>query len=140
VTCGLIAALLVIVVIALCALGRFTIVRVVGESMAPTLVTGQRLVAYKRRCHVNDIVVFRADYGAADLRYLVKRVAAVGGDPVPTDLRASVDVDIVPAGTILVRGDGGLSIDSNRLGLIAVNNIRGVVLDASGRPQGHDIV
>ena len=139
---------------------RFVVVTVRGQSMLPTFADGQRLLV--RRCApaavaVGDVVVF-ADSRDADRdrlaaererlvaagvpalppppwrgsEWLVKRVAAVPGDPVPratVPALAGVDHDVVPAGALVVLGDNAAgSDDSRRYGYVPANRLVGTVL------------
>ncbi|MFI7672209.1 signal peptidase I [Actinophytocola sp. NPDC049390] len=113
-------------------LGRWlTWVTVRGHSMSPTLHDRQRLLVRKLRRppRRGDVVVFAVpDTGsdAGDPPYRVKRVAAVGGDPVPDWLAGTMPgVARVPAGHVVVAGDNRRSQDSRHLGLVAVDDIVG---------------
>lgn len=111
-------------------LGRWwTLMTVRGHSMSPTLRDRQRLLVRRLRHppRRGDIVVFAVP-AAFDLPYLVKRVAAVGGDPVPDWLAAAMPgVARVPAGHVVVAGDNQRSQDSRHLGPVAVGDIIGTV-------------
>jgi signal peptidase I len=139
---------------------RFVVVTVRGDSMLPTFVDGQRVLV--RRCAVaavapGDVGVF-ADPRDADRdrleaererlvaagvpalppppwlgsEWLVKRAAAVPGDPVPRAVvpaLAGLDHDVVPAGAIVVLGDNAArSDDSRRYGYVPANRLVGTVL------------
>lgn len=123
-------------------LGRWwTWVTVRGHSMFPTLHDQQRLLArrLRRPPRRGDVVVFavpgtlsgagsHAGFDAGDPPYRVKRVAAVGGDPVPGWLAETMPgVARVPAGHVVVVGDNQRSQDSRHLGLVAVGDIVGTV-------------
>jgi signal peptidase I len=115
---------------------RFSIITVLGESMAPTYRPGDRLVVRRRRSAVQgDAVVFTAP---AQPGLMVKRVAAVPGDVVPAGFRTAVSDERVPAGRLLVLGDNPASLDSRLLGYIAAATVVGVVTrpfgTASPRP------
>ena len=111
---------------------RFVVVTVAGDSMLPTLVDGQRVVA--RRTHGGtgyvhgDIVVFRAPerewiHEPAEHRaWLVKRVAALPGDPIPVGVQATSAR--VPPDHVVVLGDNAAhSQDSRQFGPIAQGSI-----------------
>lgn len=108
------------------ALRRWIVVQVRGTSMLPTLRDGERLLARRLRpgrpLERGDLVVFlpRAAPGPGEPPVLVKRVAAIAGDPVPlwaADLRASGPR--VPADHIVVHGDDPRSMDARHLGYVA---------------------
>jgi signal peptidase I len=108
------------------------VVRVVGHSMRPSFDDGDRLMALRRRrYHVGDVVVFRTPDELRDgdsglestVDCLVKRVAAVAGDPVPEDMRDRAGGDLVPPGYLLVRGDNPDSLDSRRIGLVSLVSV-----------------
>jgi signal peptidase I len=105
-------------------LGRsaFLFVTVVGKSMEPTLDPGDRVIALRRRLarplRVGDIVVLREDG-----RNLVKRVAAIGGMPVPQQTGLTVPVD-----SLWVLGDGRQSYDSRHFGAVDDADAVGLVL------------
>jgi len=118
---------------------RWLVVTVRGSSMTPTLHDGQRLIA--RRGHdyrTGDIIVFRVEL--ADTPALrVKRVAAVGGDPVPMRLRAGVLAGVrhaVPARHVVVAGDNPRSEDSRHVGFVSDDAIQGIVRAAGFRKPG----
>jgi signal peptidase I len=105
--------------------------------MSPTLHDRQRLLVrrLRRPPRRGDVVVFAvtgtlSDAGsdAGDPPYRVKRVAAVGGDPVPGWLAGTMPgVARVPAGHVVVAGDNRRSQDSRHLGLVVVGDIVGTV-------------
>jgi signal peptidase I len=67
--------------------------------------------------------------GAADPRWLVKRVAAIEGAAVPPDIRpAAGGHAVVPEGCFVVRGDNPASLDSRRFGYAARRDVLGVAL------------
>jgi signal peptidase I len=108
------------------ALRRWIVVQVRGISMLPTLRDGERLLARRlgprQPVRRGDLVVFRPRAAPApgDPPVLIKRVAAVAGDPVPPwipDLRASGPW--VPAGHVVVHGDNPRCADSRQLGYIS---------------------
>ncbi|GAA0383176.1 S26 family signal peptidase [Microbispora corallina] len=122
---------------------RFVVVRVAGTSMVPTYQPGDRVllrrggrVALRR----GQVVVFRrvqpdgARSSGRDLRgteWLIKRIAATPGDGVPAEVAARVQAgpdDVVPAGRLVVLGDGPISRDSRHWGYLPVNEVLGVVV------------
>ncbi|WP_020551028.1 S26 family signal peptidase [Embleya scabrispora] len=120
---------------------RLALVRVTGMSMAPTFVDGERLIVRRTTAvRRGDAIVFRnpVRYGAEDdLRWLVKRVAAMPGDPVPREVRPAVHAvrgTAVPAGSLVVRGDAARTQDSRHFGYVPTSTVLGVVIGgARGR-------
>jgi signal peptidase I len=108
---------------------RLILVTVKGNSMAPAYREGDRLLLVRRaRYGAGDVVMFRTPIeNSPDVDWLVKRAAAVAGDPVPDDLRAHVREAVVPVGRLLVRSDAAHGLDSRRLGLIDARDVAGVV-------------
>jgi type IV secretory pathway protease TraF len=99
--------------------------------MAPTYHDGDRLLVRRgeRPPARGAVVVFRipAEVGRTELDWLVKRVVAVPGDPVPPDVRgAAGGALVVPPGRLVVRGDNPRSVDSRRFGFIPVADVLGV--------------
>ncbi|WFB10371.1 S26 family signal peptidase [Streptomyces sp. LX-29] len=128
------------------ALGRrLVVVTVCGASMEPTYRSGERVLARRGRTPaVGDVVVVEtaasetplapgAGAGAMTARnWIIKRVAAVPGDPVPRDrfpALADVPEDRVPAGRLVLLGDNPeRSQDSRRLGYFPVERLLGSVV------------
>lgn len=115
-------------------LGRWlTRVTVRGHSMSPTLHDRQRLLVprLRRPPRRGDVVVFAVPGTLSDETdppYRVKRVAAVGGDPVPDWLADTLPgLARLPAGHVAVAGDNRRSQDSRHLGLVALGDIIGTV-------------
>ncbi|MDG6100904.1 S26 family signal peptidase [Dactylosporangium aurantiacum] len=121
---------------------RVFAVTVEGASMAPALLPGDRLLARRLpgcRVRPGQVVILEkpaypggwhwADTALArpaDGHWMIKRVAAVAGDPVPPELASG---GLVPAGSIVVLGDNrDASIDSRELGFIPVDRVLGVAL------------
>ena len=120
---------------------RLMVVRVTGHSMEPTFADGDRLLVRRQRRAPgrHDVVVFRTPSAASkDLRHLdllVKRVVAVAGEPVPTDLRPRVNDRVVPPGHLLVRGDNPESFDSRQFGYVRYGNLVGTRIRGSAAPR-----
>ncbi|TDE51523.1 S26 family signal peptidase [Nonomuraea mesophila] len=129
----------------------YMVVRVRGGSMAPTLTDGDRLLS--RRTHLGalrhgEVAVVR--YPLPDGgKFLIKRVAALPGDPVPEDVRKAVDEDVVPAGRFVLLGDNTeVSFDSREHGFFHAGDLHAVTirrldarhapLSASPRPSRDD--
>ncbi|RKG48668.1 S26 family signal peptidase [Corallococcus sp. AB011P] len=120
---------------------RWLVVTVRGNSMAPTLRDGQQLLARRRVGDSgyarSDVIVFLlpaerlAAMSSEDPPYLIKRVAAVAGDPVPDWAWAKLGADArtcVPSGKVVVSGDNvDNTQDSRQLGYIDAEAIIGVV-------------
>ncbi len=138
---------------------RLFVVTVRGASMEPGLVAGDRLLA--RRTSVvrpGQLVIVEApvrDPGWAWRRgrlaapaaggWIVKRVAAVAGDPVPAwagsawagPARAGRAGGRVPPGSLLVLGDNpAASIDSRELGFVPADRVLGVAVRRFPRRPG----
>jgi signal peptidase I len=122
---------------------RFAIITVRGSSMLPSYADGDRLLV-RRTAEFgrDDVMVFAMpeDLQVDGMKWLLKRVTAVAGDGVPAEISAAggrpADVGPagdagagrVPAGCVVVRGDGRASLDSRQLGYIATATGLGVVI------------
>ncbi|MBP2706974.1 signal peptidase I [Microbispora sp. RL4-1S] len=125
---------------------RFVVVDVSGDSMRPSLRAGDRVLVRRvppRSVRTGEVVVVEAPRPRAHQpepghRWHVKRVAAVGGDPVPArvaDAPALRDADRVPAGHLVVLGDNPhASLDSRQRGFVPAELVLGVVLRPLRRP------
>jgi signal peptidase I len=114
---------------------RLFTVTVRGLSMRPALQPGDRVLARRvplAAVRAGQIVVVAAPDGDAGVPWLIKRVAAVPGDPVPPWLdrgRASR----VPPDCFLILGDNAaVSRDSRHLGFLAAGDLLGVVMRRLG--------
>lgn len=127
--------------------GRFVAVLVHGDSMVPTLHPGERVLVRRvplRRVRRGQVVVLAPP---PDLPpdpdnppWMVKRLVALPGDPVPRDLRALWDqagqagqagqaAERVPPGRFVVLGDNtARSFDSRRAGYFPADALLGVVV------------
>lgn len=123
---------------------RFLVVQVDGVSMDPTLCSQDRVVA--RRCpasrlRAGDVVVLREPVpwraggtGRRTAPLLVKRLAAVPGDPYPGWLPGwARQGGVVPPDRYVVVGDNPeSSIDSRRFGPVSGGRLIGVVVRRLG--------
>ncbi|GIH63323.1 S26 family signal peptidase [Microbispora siamensis] len=120
------------------------VVEVHGESMKPGLRPGDRVLVrrlrpgrsgrFGRRVRRGDIVVIsRVGPGEGltldgGTNLVIKRAAAVAGDPIPPGFEALGEAR-VPPGRLLVLGDNpSRSTDSRQWGLLPESRITGVVL------------
>jgi signal peptidase I len=128
---------------------RFAVVTVVGPSMLPTFAPGDRVLI--RRAVVGElrrgqVVVIEKPGDAGNWAgpaprwppsghpLLIKRVAAVPGEPRPDDPGSSV-----PEGKLVVLGDNrARSYDSRQLGYFPGERLIGVVLRAIGQVGSPD--
>ena len=115
---------------------RYAVVTVDGVSMLPAYHHGDRLVARRGagRLAVGDVVVFeqprlgpegRAEWRGGS-RWMVKRVAALPGDPMPPSCVPVNGAAPVPAGSLAVLGDNrAASADSRSFGLVPLGRVYG---------------
>lgn len=109
----------------------YLVIRVHGDSMAPTLTDGDRLLS--RRTDLAElrngqiaVVVSPRPTGS---HYLIKRVAAVPGDPVPAQVRWVVGDDVVPDGRFVLIGDNTeASFDSREHGYFHAADLHAVTV------------
>lgn len=143
----------------------FAMVIVSGVSMLPTFRPGDRVLVRRTghsSIEVGSVVVFRspasepgqwvpaeelasaetvrcagkaASPGSLAGSWVIKRVAALPGDPVPDPMRsAAADAPLVPDGQLLVSADSDGGTDSRQWGFIPVDRVLGpVVRTAPGR-------
>ena len=134
-----VAGLLLIALTAVLTLRRrYVLVTVAGLSMAPTLRPGDRLVVRRtaaRRIRIGDVVVLTPDPDPATDRgglWLVKRAAAVPGDPVPRAVvpaLADAPEALVPHGKLVLLGDNTeYSTDSRQRGYFDAQRLVGRVI------------
>jgi signal peptidase I len=126
---------------------RFVVVDVEGNSMEPTVGFDDRLVVRRVRpgaLRVGDIVVFERPYRdvpdgpwawrpvAPERHWLIKRLAALPGDPAPSDVPGSGAT--VPRAAVAVLGDNrDASIDSREFGYVPVDRVLGVAVRRYGQ-------
>lgn len=129
---------------------RLLLIEVVGDSMSPTYRTGDRLLVRRtHRFRTGDVVIARHQAGGRpDARteplataWLVKRLVALPGDPVPESVRPVVTDPTVPPGSCVLLGDHPQSGDSRIWGLVPMADLGGVALVRVGtspldRPPG----
>jgi signal peptidase I len=149
---GAAALLAALALAALVARRRYLVVTVHGRSMLPSYRGGDRLLVRRaglERLRTGSIVIFRSpdtpgiETVAAfsdtpvravlpDDRLLIKRVAAVPGDPAPVDRvpsLAALGHATVPPGMVVVLGDNpAVSHDSRAYGYLPAANVVGVAL------------
>lgn len=125
---------------------RFVVITVTGDSMFPALAPGDRVLVRRVRpsqIHRGQVaVVEKPDAGGdwtAPLRgpvghhqWMIKRVAALPGDPVPEDCQpevADVPGRLVPDGKLFLLGDNITSShDSRHLGYVPSERLLGIVI------------
>lgn len=126
---------------------RLAVVAVFGPSMQPTLTAGDRVLVLRASIsgvRPGQIVVFeRPDEDGGwptgpSVRpigcreWMIKRVAAVPGEPVPETVWpavAAIGGQSVPAGSLVVLGDNTAnSKDSRAIGYIPADRVLGVML------------
>jgi signal peptidase I len=132
---------------------RFVVIDVDGSSMKPTLHAGDRVLVRRRplrHIRAGDIVVVenaeseqrktsrhlgaaaRGSRGLSGRTWIIKRAAAVPGDPVPASMADAVSAAAgtpVPDGHLLVLGDNTVgSTDSRDYGYFSGAGVLGVVV------------
>jgi signal peptidase I len=123
---------------------RFPVVAVDGVSMDPTLRPGDRVVARRRpayRMRAGHVVVLRETapcWAGGTLRgsapLIVKRLAAVPGDPYPGWLPAWArqGTIVAPERYVVVGDNPAFSVDSRRFGPVSGDRLIGVVVRRVG--------
>ncbi|TDC43951.1 S26 family signal peptidase [Micromonospora sp. KC213] len=118
---------------------RLMVIDVLGDSMAPSLIHGDRLLIRRtHRLRVGNIVVAHhqeggrrtATDGSLASTWLVKRLAALPGDAVPESVAPAVGGHSrqVPAGMAVLLGEHPASVDSRLWGFVPLDDIEGVVV------------
>ncbi|GAA3392751.1 S26 family signal peptidase [Cryptosporangium minutisporangium] len=124
---------------------NLVMVRVTGFSMEPTYRCGDRVLV--RRCRASavragQVIVILPGKPLGGLPpiddpfWVIKRVAAAPGDPVPrtrVSALSAVPEDVVPDDCLVVLGDNPAGTDSRQLGYYAGGNLLGAVVRP--RPQ-----
>ncbi|WP_279580240.1 ATP-binding cassette domain-containing protein [Fodinicola feengrottensis] len=110
--------------------GQYSVITVRGESMSPAYEHGDRLLLRRKSAiGVGQVVVFADQRSAGPPHWILKRVAAVPGDPVPQETQHHIHEEHVPPAQLVVLGDNAShSTDSRHFGYVATNRILGVVL------------
>jgi signal peptidase I len=119
------------------------VVQVAGSSMYPGLVPGDRVLVRRGRgrLRVGAVVIIRSPYDAGVWRglfpaarleggrWIIKRVSALVGDPVPDQVReAAGGTEAVPPGAMVVLSDNPGGTDSRRWGFLPVTDVLGRVV------------
>ncbi|MFF5209763.1 S26 family signal peptidase [Streptosporangium sp. NPDC000396] len=120
---------------------RFVVATVSGPSMESAYSDGDQVLARPvapRRIRAGQVVVVLPEYEGVPRRrrqgrqLLIKRVAAVPGDPVPGGLGpalAEAAGSPVPDGRLVLLGDNPEhSVDSRQEGFVDIDRVRGVVI------------
>lgn len=118
----------------------FVVVQVLGRSMLPGFRPGDRVLvrrAVAARLRVGAVAVVqvqerafrRGGPPALATRWVIKRVAAMPGDPVPGSVRAAAGgISIVPDGKLVLLSDNPSGTDSRRWGLVPASDLLGPVV------------
>jgi signal peptidase I len=109
----------------------YLVIRVRGNSMAPALTHGDRILSRRTQLAAlrNGQIVVVLSPRPAGSKFLVKRVAALPGDPVPEWVRKVVADDVVPAGRFVLIGDNTeASFDSREHGFFHADDLHAVTL------------
>ncbi|MFD7325751.1 S26 family signal peptidase [Streptomyces sp. NPDC059875] len=119
---------------------RYVVVTVEGASMAPTLASGDRVLVRRTGpagIRTGRLVVTRPPTDERWARgrrsgWLVKRVAAAAGEPVPRDAAPALRTrpeEQVPDGRVVLLGDNPAeSLDSRFWGYFRADHVVGVVV------------
>ncbi|MEV5549871.1 S26 family signal peptidase [Streptomyces sp. NPDC052309] len=129
------------------AVRRLLVVTVRGPSMTPTHHHGDRLLVRRTRTvRRGQVVVALRPRSPAVWRedrhspLIVKRVAAVPGEPVPPGsvppLAEGRDGRVPPGRVVLLGDNTAASVDSRQLGFFPLGDVLGVVTRSLPRPEG----
>ncbi|MGC7094280.1 S26 family signal peptidase [Amycolatopsis lurida] len=112
---------------------KLVLVTVRGQSMEPTYREGDRvLVRRGARLVPGRVVVLASPPGTVDQGWLIKRIAATAGDPVPDRLSGPAGTR-VPAGKLVLLGDNPeVSLDSREIGYFPADRVLGAVIGSTG--------
>lgn len=127
------------------------VVMVTGDSMWPTLAPGDRVLVRRARLariRPGQVVVVEAPgpdgyrtgptrgRSLADRQWMIKRVAAVPGDPRPAGIPPATPDPLVPPGKFVVLGDNpAWSHDSRHIGYVPADRLLGVVIRPVSRAR-----
>ncbi|MFI6710684.1 S26 family signal peptidase [Nonomuraea sp. NPDC050478] len=134
---------------------RLVIVQVTGPSMLPVYRSGDRVLIRRvagSRLRRGQVVVFESALegrwrtgplsAPKDSKWLIKRVAALPGDPVPPKVTHAVNAPegaLVPEGRLVVIGDGLASADSRNWGYLPADRVLGVVVRRLSPAEGSGV-
>jgi len=122
---------------------RYAVVRVTGRSMEPAYRSGDRVLVRRVTAGIRagDVVAVEAPrqgrwgtpapgVGIVGRSWLIKRVAAVAGEPVPASgIPALAGERTVPDGCLVLLGDAGeISFDSKQVGYFPAVRVLGVAV------------
>lgn len=127
----MLAAVALLAGCAICARRWLIVVTVHGRSMEPAYQNGDRLVARRtQRARRGDVVVLAPWQPTPAGHWLIKRVVAMTGDPVPDCITAALPGLAgvrIPPGCLMVLGDNlAHSHDSRHEGAIRADRVRAV--------------
>jgi signal peptidase I len=108
---------------------HLVVVHVTGRSMLPGLRPGDRVLVRRTtagKLKPGDVVVLRAP---AKPHWVIKRLAALPGDPVPKPVHAVTgNALIVPPGMLVVLADNPSGLDSRDWGFVRISGLLGSVI------------
>ncbi|MBN1172369.1 MAG: hypothetical protein JXA67_09360 [Micromonosporaceae bacterium] len=117
---------------------RYTLVVVNGRSMAPTFGPGDRVLVRRvpwQQLRVGDVVVCHHTIPIAPATipaWVIKRVAAIPGDPVPPLGIPEPERIVPPWGVVLLGDNPAGSADSREVGFFSLKQVRGKVIRRLG--------
>ncbi len=132
---------------------RFAVITVTGDSMMPTLAPSDQVLVRRtrlKRLRRGQVVVAEMPGPAATWttrsrgrarrrEWMIKRVAALPGDPLPQDclpVGAEPTGELVPPGRFVVLGDNPeWSTDSRQIGYVPAARLLGIVVRAIGQER-----
>lgn len=130
---------------------RTVVITVKGVRMRPTLGAGDVLIGRRvrgSRLRSGQVVVIEKPDPGADRttwswpdrpgHFMIKRLAALPGEPVPAAAADQLGPGPVPPGSVVVLGDNPAeSVDSREIGYVPLERVVGVALRTYRRaPQG----